>query len=215
MQLHGNKEYNVLYFSFLCKTFIHRLGQTPHSLLCLFVLPSFLSFTPFTPSHFFSSHSHSSLSSRNHKNMSVPETNNLSSSQESVPKKPKVLIVGGGLGGLFLGILLMKGGVDFEIIERAREVKPIGKRSRDLHSSSSSTPILVFSKSSSLSDVRTNSFPNLGSAMSMGACFSNLFKQIGIFDEFVKLGKPNQLMELFDENLNPLFNLDFKDRDIM
>ncbi|KAG0330713.1 hypothetical protein BG000_011559 [Podila horticola] len=108
--------------------------------------------------------------------MSVPETNNLSS-QESAPKKPKVLIVGAGLGGLFLGILLLKGGVDFEIIERAREVKPIG------------------------------------SAMSMGACFSNLFKQIGIFDEFVKLGKPNRLMELFDEDLNPLFELDFKDRD--
>ncbi|KAG0029723.1 hypothetical protein BGZ82_007784 [Podila clonocystis] len=108
--------------------------------------------------------------------MSVTETNNVSS-QESVPKKPKVLIVGAGLGGLFLGILLLKGGVDFEIIERAREVKPIG------------------------------------SAMSMGACFSNLFKQIGIFDEFVKLGKPNRLMELFDENLKPLFELDFKDRD--
>lgn len=53
----------------------------------------------------------------------------------------------------------------------------------------------------------------LGSAMSMGACFAQLFKQIGIFDEFVKLGKPNRLMELFDEDLNPLFNLDFADRD--
>ncbi|KFH66083.1 hypothetical protein MVEG_08184 [Podila verticillata NRRL 6337] len=111
--------------------------------------------------------------------MSVPETNNLSAAQQSVPKKPKVLIVGAGLGGLLLGILLMKGGVDFEIVERAREVKPIG------------------------------------SAMSMGACFAQLFKQIGIFDEFVKLGKPNRLMELFDEDLNPLFNVDFADRDIV
>lgn len=59
--------------------------------------------------------------------MSVPETNNLSAAQQSVPKKPKVLIVGAGLGGLLLGILLMKGGVEFEIVERAREVKPIGK----------------------------------------------------------------------------------------
>ena len=51
--------------------------------------------------------------------------------------------------------------------------------------------------------------------MSMGACFAQLFKQIGIFDEFVKLGKPNRLMELFDEDLNPLFNLDFADRDVV
>lgn len=144
--------------------------------------------------------------------MSVPETNNLSS-QESAPKKPKVLIVGAGLGGLFLGILLLKGGVDFEIIERAREVKPIGKRSRDLYFFFLDTnPCLP---SLFAADHRINSFLNLGSAMSMGACFSNLFKQIGIFDEFVKLGKPNRLMELFDEDLNPLFQLDFKDRDTM
>ncbi|KAG0325425.1 hypothetical protein BG004_003224 [Podila humilis] len=41
-------------------------------------------------------------------------------------KKPKVLIVGAGIGGLMLGQLLQKGGVPFEIFERAKEVKPLG-----------------------------------------------------------------------------------------
>ncbi|KAG0352944.1 hypothetical protein BG005_007693 [Podila minutissima] len=43
-----------------------------------------------------------------------------------VTKKPKVIIVGAGLGGITLGILLEKAGVDFEIYERATEVKPLG-----------------------------------------------------------------------------------------
>lgn len=42
-------------------------------------------------------------------------------------KRPKVLIVGGGLGGLTLGILLHKAGIPFDIYERVTEVKPFGK----------------------------------------------------------------------------------------
>ena len=41
-------------------------------------------------------------------------------------KKPKVLIVGAGIGGLMLGNLLEKGGIPYEIWERAKEVKPLG-----------------------------------------------------------------------------------------
>ncbi|KAF9393813.1 hypothetical protein CPC16_001065 [Podila verticillata] len=41
-------------------------------------------------------------------------------------EKPKVLIVGAGIGGLTLGILLKKGGIPFEIYERAKEVKSLG-----------------------------------------------------------------------------------------
>ncbi|KAG0331845.1 hypothetical protein BG000_010558 [Podila horticola] len=40
--------------------------------------------------------------------------------------KPKVLIVGAGIGGITLGILLKKAGIDFTIYERAKEVKPLG-----------------------------------------------------------------------------------------
>lgn len=41
--------------------------------------------------------------------------------------KPKVLIVGAGIGGMMLAFLLKKGGVPFLIIERAAEVKPLGE----------------------------------------------------------------------------------------
>ncbi|KAF9434845.1 hypothetical protein BGZ76_007331 [Entomortierella beljakovae] len=39
---------------------------------------------------------------------------------------PKVIIVGAGLGGLMLGILLEKMGVEYNIYERAAAVKPLG-----------------------------------------------------------------------------------------
>ncbi|KAG0082837.1 hypothetical protein BGZ93_002185, partial [Podila epicladia] len=41
-------------------------------------------------------------------------------------KKPKVLIVGAGIGGLMLANLLQKGNIPYEVYERAKEVKPLG-----------------------------------------------------------------------------------------
>ncbi|KAF9097754.1 hypothetical protein BGX23_008015 [Mortierella sp. AD031] len=40
--------------------------------------------------------------------------------------KPKVLIVGAGVGGVMLGLLLHKAGIPFDIYERATTVKPLG-----------------------------------------------------------------------------------------
>lgn len=42
-------------------------------------------------------------------------------------EKPKVLIVGAGIGGLMLGNILQKGGIPYDIYERSKEVKPLGK----------------------------------------------------------------------------------------
>lgn len=39
---------------------------------------------------------------------------------------PKVLIVGAGLAGLYLGLLLETAGIPYEIFERIAEVKPLG-----------------------------------------------------------------------------------------
>ncbi|KAF9194127.1 hypothetical protein BGZ51_001106 [Haplosporangium sp. Z 767] len=39
---------------------------------------------------------------------------------------PKVMIVGAGIGGLLLAILLQRAGIDYEIFERAAQVKPLG-----------------------------------------------------------------------------------------
>jgi len=48
------------------------------------------------------------------------------SDTDSTFKRPKVLIVGAGLGGVVLGALLEKAGVDFDVYERAPIVKPLG-----------------------------------------------------------------------------------------
>lgn len=42
--------------------------------------------------------------------------------------RPKVLIVGAGLGGLMLGNLLRIAGVRYDIFEFTKEVKPLGTR---------------------------------------------------------------------------------------
>lgn len=40
---------------------------------------------------------------------------------------PKVLIVGAGLGGLVLALILEKANVEYEIFERATEIRPLGE----------------------------------------------------------------------------------------
>jgi hypothetical protein len=44
-------------------------------------------------------------------------------------RPPRVLISGAGLGGLFLGILLERAGIPYEIFERSAELRPLGKQS--------------------------------------------------------------------------------------
>lgn len=46
---------------------------------------------------------------------------------QSDNKKPHVLIAGGGLAGLFLGILLDKQGVSYEIFEQFSRIDPFGE----------------------------------------------------------------------------------------
>jgi 2-polyprenyl-6-methoxyphenol hydroxylase-like FAD-dependent oxidoreductase len=53
-------------------------------------------------------------------------TNERDASPES-DKPPLVLIAGAGLGGLFLGILLERANIPYEIFERSKEMRPLGK----------------------------------------------------------------------------------------
>ncbi|KAG0067185.1 hypothetical protein BGZ90_001117, partial [Linnemannia elongata] len=47
-------------------------------------------------------------------------------------RPPRVLIAGAGLAGLFLGILLEKAGIPYEIFERSAEIRPLGKLSPNI-----------------------------------------------------------------------------------
>lgn len=48
--------------------------------------------------------------------------------------KPKVSISGGGIGGLTLALLLHKANIPFLVLERAKEIKALGKQSFDMFS---------------------------------------------------------------------------------
>ncbi|KAF9953853.1 hypothetical protein BGZ72_005104 [Mortierella alpina] len=89
------------------------------------------------------------------------------------PKRPRVLIVGAGVGGITLAILLEKAEVPYDVYERAAEVKP------------------------------------LGAALYLGPNVAPLFRQIGIYDEFVAHSKPCESINVFTEHREPSFNIDF------
>ncbi|KAF9376060.1 hypothetical protein CPB97_011064, partial [Podila verticillata] len=86
--------------------------------------------------------------------------------------KPKVLISGGGIGGLTLALLLYKANMPFLVLERAKEIKP------------------------------------LGSVMSLGASLGPLFKQLGIYDEFVRRGKHFNQAHMYKEDLKHVHTME-------
>jgi len=118
-------------------------------------------------------------------------------------KKPKVLIVGAGIGGLMLGNLLLKGNVPFLIFEKAKEVKPLGTLS------DGKNHMKQVKKKRRLS---SNSAISTGSAFSLGNSVSTLLKQLGIYDEFLEIGKPNKGWTSYHENLKKIFDIDLSER---
>ncbi|KAF9300973.1 hypothetical protein BGZ74_007294 [Mortierella antarctica] len=103
---------------------------------------------------------------------SFPSTAISSGHEWSDTVKPKILIVGAGIGGLLLGNLLHKAGCQFLIIEKANELKP------------------------------------LGSCMAAGSGVSNLFRQLGILDDFKAIGKPHMGLEVYSNDRQRFFLLD-------
>ncbi|KFH70608.1 hypothetical protein MVEG_03458 [Podila verticillata NRRL 6337] len=85
--------------------------------------------------------------------------------------KPNVLISGGGIGGLTLALLLHKANIPFLVLEKAKEIKP------------------------------------LGSAIQMGPSVAALFKQLGIWDEFLERSKVWDAMAMYKEDLTPVHSM--------
>ncbi|KAG0007621.1 hypothetical protein BGZ80_004439, partial [Entomortierella chlamydospora] len=56
----------------------------------------------------------------------MSDLNNPSIHYTPNPSNPKIIIAGAGLGGLTLAILLEKASIDYEILERATALKPLG-----------------------------------------------------------------------------------------
>lgn len=83
--------------------------------------------------HFHTSYFGLIMSSSNITNTGTPlssSTSGATSASDLPPlvteRPPRVLIAGGGLGGLFLGILMERAGIPYEIFERSAEIKPLG-----------------------------------------------------------------------------------------
>ncbi|KAF9084624.1 hypothetical protein BGX23_010351 [Mortierella sp. AD031] len=79
-------------------------------------------------------------------------------------KKPKVLIVGAGIGGLTLGMILQKTDIPYEIFERASEVK------------------------------------NLGAGIAVSPNLTSIFKQCGIYEEFLAISNVMPGVNLANED---------------
>ncbi|KAF9563169.1 hypothetical protein EC968_004977 [Mortierella alpina] len=87
--------------------------------------------------------------------------------------RPRVIIVGAGIGGVTLAILLERAGIPYNVYERAAEIKP------------------------------------LGSALTLGPNVAPFLKQIGIYDEIVSKAKKRTSIDVFNENRELSFVMDF------
>ncbi|KAG0293458.1 hypothetical protein BGZ96_002800 [Linnemannia gamsii] len=89
-------------------------------------------------------------------------------------RPPRVLIAGAGLGGLFLGILLEKAGIPYEIFERSAEPRPLGK----------------------LTPYTSNKPEGLHTPNILPA-----FEQLGLLDELMAFSKPARIATLYTDKL--------------
>ncbi|KAG0342047.1 hypothetical protein BG004_005771 [Podila humilis] len=93
--------------------------------------------------------------------------------EDEAPRKPRVIIAGAGIGGLFLGLLLHKAKIPFLILEKTHEIKP------------------------------------LGSAMVLGTGIAATFEQLGIYSDFMRMGKPDTETSMYNEDLKLLWKMEY------
>ncbi|KAG0327747.1 hypothetical protein BG004_002702, partial [Podila humilis] len=88
--------------------------------------------------------------------------------------KPRVLIAGGGIGGLTLAILLYQAGIAVSVLERAKVIYP------------------------------------LGSAFCFGSTIVPLFRQMGIYEEFMERSKAIHTTTMHTEELETIHAMDWQ-----
>jgi len=129
-------------------------------------------------------------------------------------EKPKVLVIGAGLGGVTLCLLLEKAGVNYELFERAAQVKPLGNLK---FSEVCGCPEKIISVKLTCGlpplTITQHVFImhiQLGSAISLGAGILTLFDQIGLLDEFISHSKPTYAGSMYNEKRELENNIDLK-----
>lgn len=110
---------------------------------------------------------------------------------EAHSARPKILIVGAGLGGLALGMILQRTDTPYEIFERAPEIKPLGIYAHQCTVRALQTCISqkYYDTHIKLIFFFSVTTPTTGSITSLTGVTAPLFKQLGIWDEFRSLSK--------------------------
>lgn len=126
-----------------------------------------------------------------------------------------------------MGMLLHKAGIPFEIYERATDIKPLGKAQPEEYLPSLSLPFSIIASSRIRNIVKgqffmclvptkstsehsfTYFFCSQGSSMFLNSTTASFFKQCGIYDEFVSIGKYASNILMCTEDRKVDFTMEF------
>ena len=114
---------------------------------------------------------------------------------------PKVLISGAGLAGLLLGNILEKAGIPYVILERAKEIKPLGRmsenQSKNLWPGIKKVQLNAPNSCFSL-------FPPAGAVMALSPSIQPALEQLGIFEDLMKESYPVLGIQFLNEDMSKI-----------